>query len=158
MTEETKKPHYQDLVSNKRATFEYEILETFEVGIVLIGTEIKSLRQNGGSLQEAYITVDDKGTLLLIAASIAPYRFGSYNNHEEKRKRILLAHKREIRKIEEAITRKGLTCVPLSLYLKNGRAKVKIGICRGKKAHDKRAAIHERDQKREVARNMKQHM
>jgi len=157
MTEDTKKPHYQDLVSNKKATFEYEILETFEVGIVLVGTEIKSLRANGGSLQESYVTVDDKGQLLLIACNIAPYRFGSYCNHEEKRKRVLLAHKREIRKIEEAITRKGLTAVALSLYLKNGRAKVKIAICRGKKMHDKRAAIQDRDQKREVARNMKQH-
>ena len=154
MTNESKQAHIQELVSNKKAFFQYEIVETFETGIVLLGTEIKSLRDHGGSLPEAYVTVNSH-ELWLIAASIAPYRFGSVYNHEEKRKRKLLAHKREIAKICTAIDEKGLTCVPLSMYLKNGKVKVKIAIVKGKKLHDKRASIKERDNKREVQRAMK---
>ena len=154
MTDENKKPHIQELVSNKKAFFEYEVLETYETGISLVGTEIKSIRDHGASLAEAYVTID-KGELWLIAASIAPYKYGSFYNHEEKRKRKLLAHTREIRAIEAAITQKGLTSVPLSMYLKNGKVKVKIGICRGKKLHDKRKSIQERDDKRQIQRIMK---
>ena len=141
-----------DLVSNRRAFHNYEILETFEAGIVLVGTEIKSLRDHGGSLQDAY--VDVKGEeIYLLHASIAPYRFGNIHNHEERRPRKLLMHKREIEKLRKAIGEKGLAVIPLSIYLnKRGFAKVKVAIAKGKKAHDKRAAIKERESKRSIQR------
>ena len=144
----------RDLISNRKAFHEFEILETFEVGLVLLGTEIKSLRANGGSLQEAFVTVE-RGELWLIGSSIKPYSFGGLYNHEERRKRKLLAHGREILKIHSAIREKGLTCVPLSLYLKGGRAKLKIALAKGKKLHDKREAIKARDEKRAVSRAIK---
>lgn len=143
-----------DLVSNKRATFNYQILETFEAGIVLQGTEIKSLRDNGGSLQEAYVRVENN-ELLLIGSSIAPYRFGNIHNHQERRDRKLLMHKREIEKLRVATQEKGLTIIPLALYLKNGRVKVRIATAKGKKTFDKRASIKERDDKRQIDRMTK---
>jgi SsrA-binding protein len=145
----------KEIISNKKAFFNYEILEKFEVGVVLKGTEIKSLRANGGSLQEAFISVE-KGELWLIGSSIAPYGFGSFYNHEERRKRKLLASRREIMRISSAIQEKGLTCVPLSLYLKHGLAKLCIALAKGKKAHDKREAIKERDEKRAVHQALKE--
>lgn len=147
------KPH--ELVSNRKAGFNYEILETFEAGIVLQGTEIKSLRDNGGSLQEAYIQVIGN-ELWLIACSIAPYRFGNIHNHDEKRKRKLLMHKREIAQLKNATQERGYALVPLAFYLKNGRVKLKFAIAKGKKTHDKRAAIKDRDDKRQIDRAMKQ--
>jgi SsrA-binding protein len=149
-----KESQNKELATNRRAFFEYEVIDTLEVGIALVGTEIKSLREHGASIQEAYVTVDN-GELWLIASSITPYRFGSVYNHEEKRKRKLLAHKREIIRLGQSIQEKGLTCIPLAMYLKKGIAKVKIAICKGKKLHDKRTAIHERDDKREMQRMMK---
>lgn len=143
-----------DLVSNRRATHDYEILETFEAGIVLLGTEIKSLRDNGGSLQEAYIKVI-RGEIWLIGASIAPYRFGNIYNHEDKRDRKLLMHKREIARLKASVQEKGLTLVPLGLYLKDGRVKTKLAIAKGKKTFDKRATIKERDEKRYMDKAMK---
>lgn len=146
-----------DLVSNRRATYNYEILETFEAGIVLQGTEIKSLRDNGGNLQEAYVkVVNDE--LILIGCHIAPYRYGNIHNHLEKRDRKLLMHKREIAKLKVATQEKGQTIIPLALYLKNGRVKVKIATAKGKKSIDKRATIKERDEKRDIAKAIKQHM
>ena len=143
-----------DLVSNRRATYDFEILETFEVGIVLQGTEIKSLRDNGGSLQESYVRVLES-ELYLIGSSIAPYRFGNVHNHEDRRDRKLLAHKREILRFRQATQEKGLTLIALGLYLKNGRVKVKIAIAKGKKTFDKRATIKERDEKRHMQKVMK---
>jgi SsrA-binding protein len=145
----------KDLVSNKRATFNYQILETFEAGIVLQGTEIKSLRDNGGSLQEAYVRVENN-ELLLIGSSIAPYRYGNVHNHEEKRERKLLMHKREIEKLRIATQEKGLTIIPLAFYLKEGRLKVRIATAKGKKTYDKRESIKERDDKRQMDRVSKQ--
>ncbi len=147
----------KDLISNRKAFHEYEIVETFEVGIVLLGTEIKSLRANGGSLQEAFISVE-RGELWLIGSSIKPYSFGGVYNHEERRKRKLLAHAREILKIGSAIQEKGLTCIPLGLYLRGGRAKLKIALGRGKKLHDKREVIKAREEKRAVDRAIKSNM
>lgn len=146
-----------DLVSNRRATFNYEILETLEAGIALQGTEIKSLRNNGGTLQDAYVKVQDNEAWL-IGCNIAPYRFGNIHNHEERRDRKLLLHKREIEKIEKSVSLKGLTVIPLALYLKNGRVKVRIAISKGKKSHDKRQAIQERDEKRQMNRMIKKHL
>jgi len=145
----------QDLVSNRRASFNYEILETYEAGIVLKGTEIKSLRDNGGNLQDAWIRVE--GTeAKLIGCSIAPYRFGNIHNHEEKRERRLLLHKRELAYLQTAQQEKGHTLIPLAFYLKNGRVKVKIGIGKGKKTFDKRQTIQDREEKRNISRAMKE--
>jgi SsrA-binding protein len=144
-----------DLVSNRRATFNYEILETFEAGIALQGTEIKSLRDNGGNLQDAYVKVISN-ELWLVGSSISPYRFGNIHNHEEKRDRKLLMHKREIARFKVATQEKGLTIIPLSIFLKDGRAKIKIATAKGKKTFDKRAAIKDRDEKRTMDKVMKQ--
>lgn len=145
-----------ELVSNRRATYNYEILETFEAGIMLQGTEIKSLRDNGGSLQEAYVKVINN-ELWLLGCSIAPYRLGNIYNHEEKRDRKLLMHKREIDRLRVATQEKGLTIIPLALYLKNGRVKVRIATAKGKKNIDKRATIKERDDNRYIAKIIKEH-
>jgi SsrA-binding protein len=144
-----------DIVSNRRATHDYEILETFEAGIVLYGTEIKSIRNNGATLQDAYIKVL-KNELWLIGCQIAHYRFGNVHNHEEKRDRKLLMHKREINRLKVATQEKGQTVIPLALYLKNGRVKVRIATAKGKKAFDKRASIKERDEKRHMQQAIKQ--
>lgn len=143
-----------DLATNRRAFHDYEVLETFEAGIVLQGTEIKSLRNHGGSIQEAYVKVITN-EVFLIGANIAPYSFGSIYNHEEKRDRKLLLHHREIAKLRSSVQEKGLTLVPLALYLKKGRVKIKIALARGKKLMDKRAAIKERDEKRDIQKAMK---
>lgn len=145
-----------DLVSNRRAFHDYEIMDTFEAGIALQGTEVKSLRDHGGSLQEAYVKVVGH-EVWLVGSSITPYKFGNVHNHEEKRQRKLLLHKREIAHLKSATQEKGLTIVPLAMYLKNGRVKIKIAIGKGKKAYDKRAAIKAKDEKRHVQQAMKQH-
>jgi SsrA-binding protein len=139
-----------ELVSNRRATHDYEILETFEAGIVLLGSEIKSLRNHGGSLQDSY--VDVRGSITLLNASIAPYSHGGVFNHEERRPRQLLLHKREIEKLRRLVLEKGLTVIPLSIFLKKGIAKVRIAVAKGKKSYDKRAALKEKDDKRSMQR------
>jgi SsrA-binding protein len=141
-----------ELVSNRRALHDYEILETYEAGVVLVGTEIKSLRDHGGSLQDAYVDVR-RAEIWLLNASIAPYRFGNIHNHEEKRPRKLLMHKNEIEKLRRQVAEKGLTLIPLSIFLtKKGIAKVKVALAKGKKAYDKRAALKEREVKRSIQR------
>ena len=145
---------HNDLVSNKKAFFNYEILETFEAGIMLEGTEIKSLRDNGGSLQEAYIKIFNM-QVFLIGCHIAHYKYGNIHNHEETRDRKLLLHKREIMQLYNAVQKSGLTIVPIAFYLKNGRVKVKIALAKGKKAADKRESIKERDDKRYMQKVMK---
>jgi SsrA-binding protein len=144
----------EDLVSNRKAFHNYEISDTFEAGIVLLGTEIKSLRTGGGNLQDAYV-IFHHGETWLKNASIAPYKFGSVYNHEERRERKLLLHKREIAKLRAATDEKGLTIIPLAMYLKNGFVKVRIGIARGKKAYDKRAALKTREHQRAMDRALK---
>ncbi len=143
-----------ELVSNRRAFHDYEILESLEAGIILQGTEIKSLREHGGNLQDAYVIISNY-KVFLKNASIAPYRFGNIHNHEEKRDRELLLHKREILKLKEVSEQKGLTLIPLALYLKKGKVKVKVGIAKGKKAHDKRAALKEKEHKKAIDRALK---
>lgn len=141
-----------ELVSNRRAGHDYEILETFEAGIVLLGTEIKSLRNHGGSLQDSYVDVR-KADFWLLQSSIAPYNYGNIHNHEERRPRKLLMHKREIEKIRRTVVEKGLALIPLSIYLnKKGIAKIKIAIAKGKRDYDKRAALKEREDKRSMQR------
>jgi SsrA-binding protein len=145
-----------DLVSNRRASYNYEILDTFEAGISLQGTEIKSLRDNGGSLQESYVKVISD-ELWLIGCHIAHYRYGNVHNHEERRDRKLLMHKREIAKLRVATQEKGLSIIPLGMYLKEGRVKLKIATAKGKKSYDKRETIKARDEKRDIAKAIKNH-
>lgn len=145
-----------DIVSNKRATYNYEILDTFESGIALQGTEIKSLRDNGGSLQEAYVKIINN-ELWLVGCNIAHYRYGNVHNHEERRDRKLLMHKREIAKLKVSTQEKGLTIIPLAFFLKDGRVKVRIALAKGKNTVDKREVIKERDAKRHINKIMKEH-
>ena len=144
-----------DLVSNRRAFHDYEILETFEAGIILLGTEIKSLRNHGGSLQDSYVDIR-KDELWLINSSIAPYSFGNINNHPERRERKLLMHHREIEYLDRLLQEKGLTLIPLSIYFnKKGIAKIKIASAKGKKTYDKRAAIKKREDTRAMERALR---
>src|SRR5262249_20634870 len=131
-------------VDNRRARFEYEILERWEAGIALTGTEIKSIRQGGVSLNEAFARVRD-GELWLVSMYVPPYKEGSWQNHDPRRPRKLLMHRGDIDRLAGVAAEKGLTVVPLRLYFKRGRAKVEIGLARGKKLWDKRRSIKERE-------------
>lgn len=137
--------------TNKKARFEYFILETFEAGLVLKGTEIKSVRNGQISLQEAYVRTNGE-EIWLVGAHIAPYENASAYQHDPKRDRKLLMHKKQIRKIFDEVRIKGMTIVPIKVYLKEGRAKLEIGLAKGKKQYDKRDAIKERDVERETSR------
>ncbi len=142
---------------NRRARFDYFVEERLEAGIELQGTEVKALRGGEGSIAESYATVDGE-EVWLINSHIPEYSHGNRMNHEPRRRRKLLLKGREIAKLHGAITRQGLTLVPLSIYFNsNGRAKVELAVARGKKAHDKRETIKERDWKREQARVMRRH-
>ncbi len=144
----------KELVSNRKASHDYEILETFEAGMILFGSEIKSLRNHGGSLQDAFVDLRG-GSPILLNSSIAPYSKGGTGifNHEERRPRKLLMHKREIESLRKAVQEKGLTLIPLSIYLnKKGIAKIKIALAKGKKTYDKRAALKEKADKRSMSR------
>lgn len=146
----------KDLAHNRVATHNYEILDSYEAGLVLLGTEVKSLREAGGSLQESYIKVKNN-ELWLVNAHIAPYRFGNIQNHEERRERKLLVHKIEIIRLKMAIQEKGLTLVPLKLYLKNGRVKLSFGKARGLNVYDKRSKLKAREQTRAVERELREY-
>jgi SsrA-binding protein len=139
------------VATNRKAGFEYFLLEHFEAGISLQGSEIKSIRAGQVSLAEAYVKVDDQQAWL-IEAHIAPYIQANRFNHDPKRPRRLLLHKKEIREMWDAIRQKGMTVVPVRIYLKEGRAKIEIAIAKGKKLHDKRQAIAKRDAERELNR------
>ncbi len=149
MTEGTK-----IIATNRKAGFEYFLLEFFEAGISLQGSEIKSIRAGQVSINEAYIDIREMDAWLL-EAHIAPYEQANRFNHDPKRPRRLLLHKKEIREMWEAVRQKGVTIVPTKLYFKKGRAKLEIALAKGKKLHDKREAIAERDQAREAAREMR---
>ena len=142
------------VTSNRRALHEYHILDSIEAGIELTGTEIKSIREGRISITEAYARIMN-GELWLVGANISPYSHGSYTNHDPMRPRRLLVHKSQIREIREQIEQKGMTIVPLRVALRRGRAKVDIGVARGKKLWDKREASAERDANREIARAMR---
>ena len=144
----------QTIALNRRARHEYTIEETFEAGMVLTGTEIKSIRAGKVSLAEAYARVEG-GEAWLVGAHIAPFEGGNRLNHEPKRTRKLLLHRDEIDRLLGRTKAKGLTLVPLRLYIgERGKAKVELGLARGKQLHDKRRAIAERDARREVDREM----
>lgn len=140
------------VATNRRARHDYTILESFEVGIELKGTEVKSLRAHKASLSDSFARVDG-GELFLYNMHISPYEFGSYANVEPKRKRKLLAHKKEIVKLTGYTTQKGVTLIPLKVYFKRGMAKVELALAKGKKQYDKRQAIKKRETKRELDRH-----
>ena len=149
-------PTSRDVAVNRRALHDYEILDRIDAGIALTGSEIKSVRAGKVSLQEAYAR-PDKGEVWLIGAHIAEYGPASYNGHEPRRSRRLLLHRSQIREIEREVEAKGLTLVPLKLYLnKRGLAKVQLAIARGRRQYDKRAAIAKRDVDREVQRALRE--
>lgn len=143
------------IVSNRRARFEYEILDTMETGLVLTGTEVKSLREGRANLQDAFARFD-RGELWLHNLHISPYDPGNRFNHDPLRPRKLLMHHREMRRLIGNVEQKGLTLVPLDLHFRRGVAKVSLALVRGKKLHDKRAAAREKDAKREMARGGKE--
>ena len=143
------------VADNRRVRFDYFVEERFEAGIALQGTEVKALRNGEGSIAESYATVEGE-EVVLINSHIPEYKNGSWMNHEPRRKRTLLLKKREIGRLMGAINRQGLTLVPLSIYFNGkGKAKVELALARGKKVHDKRETIKERDWKREQQRLMK---
>lgn len=144
----------ESIARNRRARFDYEIIETWEAGIALTGTEVKSLRNGKAQITDAYGIVKD-GEVWLLNLHIAPYEQGNRFNHEATRTRKLLLHSREIKKMIGAVERQGLTLIALEIYFKRGRAKVRLGLGRGKKLHDKRADLKEKDDKREMARAAK---
>ena len=141
-------------INNKKAYHDYFILETYEAGIVLQGTEIKSIRVNGANIKDSYAIVKNNEVFLL-NMHISHYEQGNIFNHDETRTRKLLLNKKEINKIKDKIDLEGNTLVPLKLYFKNGKAKILIGIAKGKKNYDKRETIKERDIKREIAKDFK---
>ena len=144
-------PDQQSIAKNRRARHEYHILETWEAGVVLTGTEVKSLRNGKANLTDAFGVVKD-GEVYLLNLHIAPYEQGNQFNHEPTRTRKLLLHRREIRRLIGAVERQGLTLVPLELYFKKGKAKVALALAKGKKLHDKREDERKRDDEREIAR------
>jgi len=142
------------VAQNRRARHDYEILDTIEAGVVLVGPEVKSLRQGRASLSDAYAVVR-RGELWLLNAHVSPYEQAGRDNPNPRRERKLLAHRAEIARLAGQVAERGLTLVPLSLYFKDGRAKVELALARGKRTHDKRDAIREREQEREIDRAMR---
>jgi SsrA-binding protein len=140
-----------NICRNRRATHDYEILDRIECGIVLVGTEVKSLRAGYANLEDSYARVDDN-EVWLIGAEIPEYVFGNRLNHKPKRPRKLLLHKREIDKIALKASEKGLTLVPLGMYFKDGVAKVDLAVAKGKQTHDKRETLKKADAKRQIDR------
>jgi SsrA-binding protein len=143
------------VASNRRARHDFDILETHEAGLVLQGTEVKALRDSRADLKESYARIDGNEAWLL-GLHISPYAQGNRANHDPLRPRKLLLHRGEINRLLGKIMEKGLTLVPLRLYFKEGRAKVELGLARGRKTLDKRHAIREREERREVARALRE--
>jgi SsrA-binding protein len=143
--------------TNRKALHDYFIDETYEAGIVLQGSEIKSVRAGRVSLKEAYVRIDDSLEAWLVDAHIAPYESASHFNHEPRRPRKLLLHKQEILRLWNKVRQKGVAIVPLRMYLKDGKAKVEIAVARGKKKYDKRAEIARREMEREIQRELRRH-
>jgi SsrA-binding protein len=143
------------ICTNRKARHDYEILETLEAGIVLVGTEVKSLREGAAHLKDSYAAID-RGELFLHNAHISPYSKGNRYNHEATRKRKLLAHATQIRRLMGKVQEKGFTLIPLKLYFSDaGKVKVELGLAKGKRDIDKRRAIAERDAEREMRREIK---
>lgn len=144
----------KNITVNRKARHEYHILQTFEAGIVLVGTEVKALREGKANLVDSYATIKN-GEVWLVSAHISEYRQGNINNHNPTRDRKLLLNKSEIRKLIGKTKEKGLTLIPLRMYFKNGRVKVELALAKGKKSYDKRETIAKRDFQREQERKIK---
>jgi SsrA-binding protein len=149
-----KQPNIKIVCQNKKARYDYEILEVIEAGMVLLGTEVKSLRQGRAHLKDSYARVKD-GELFLMQSHISPYSHAYHDNHDPDRVRKLLVHKREIKRLQGKTQEKGLTLVPLKIYLKNGKAKVELGLARGKRTYDKRETLKRKTEQRELERAIK---
>ena len=141
-------------ILNRKAKYDYEFIERYEAGIVLTGTEIKSIRNGSANLKDSYAIIRNE-EIFLLNVHISSYEKGNIFNHDEDRTRKLLMHKSEIKKLNNKIILDGYTLIPLKMYLKNGRAKVLIGLCKGKKNFDKRETIKKRDTEREMRANYK---
>lgn len=139
------------IASNRRARHDYTIIDTYEAGVALVGTEVKSLRAGKASLADSFATVDD-GEVFLRGLHIPEYSHGTWTNHEPRRTRKLLLHRKEIEKLIGKTKESGLSLVPLSLYFRDGKVKVELALAKGRKAHDKRQAIAKRDAQREMSR------
>jgi SsrA-binding protein len=144
------------IATNRKAGFEYFLLERFEAGLSLRGSEIKSIRAGQMSIVESYVDIENGQNAFLVEAHIAPYEQANRFNHDPKRKRRLLLHKKQIRELWDAVRLKGMTIVPTRVYLKDGRAKIEIALARGKKLYDKRETIAKRDAEREAKREAHQ--
>ena len=155
MTAARPEPGERAIATNRKAFFNYEILEKAEAGLRLVGSEVKSIREGGFNFRDSFVEFRG-GELFLIGARIGPYSHGNTQNHAEDRERKLLLHKREILKIGGRATEKGLTIMPLRAYFKGGRVKLEIGLARGKRAHDKRDAIKQKDIERDARQEMRQ--
>ncbi len=142
------------IVSNRKARHEYQILEVIETGIVLKGTEVKSLRKRNANLQDSYAIIKN-GELWLLGLHINPYEQGNINNHDPVRTRKLLIQKKELRKLFSSVSEHGLTLVPLSMYFKGPYAKVELAVARGKKSYDKRESIKKREAERNISRTLR---
>ncbi len=145
----------KQIARNAKAFHDYFVEERYEAGVVLSGTEVKSIRQGGVNLKDSWCQVKD-GELWLCGVHISPYEKGNIFNKDPRRTRKLLMHRREIWKLQAAVQRDGLTMVPLTLYFKDAKVKVELGLCKGKKLYDKRAAAAERDSRRAIDRAMKE--
>jgi SsrA-binding protein len=143
------------VVTNKKARFQYELVEFFEAGIVLQGTEVKSIRSGKANLQDSYATIKDE-EVFLYNMHISPYEQGNIFNHEPTRVRKLLLHKQEIKRLSGKVLERGMTLIPVKIYFKNGRAKVELGLARGKSQVDKRKDIARKDEQRMMEREFKQ--
>jgi SsrA-binding protein len=145
----------QIVAVNRKASHDYELIERYEAGLVLRGTEVKSAREGRVNLKDSY-AAPRKGELFLLQSHINPYAYGTHENHEALRPRKLLLHRKELRKLIGKVTERGLTLVPTRMYFRSGRLKVEIALARGKRQHDRRAAARERDMKRDVEAALKE--
>ena len=145
-----------NIASNKKAWFDYEILDRYEAGVVLVGTEVKAIRQGMINLKDSFAKII-QNELWLVNTHISEYKFGNIHNHEPTRSRKLLLHRKELNKLFATIREKGLTLVPLKVYLKDGRVKIEIGLCKGKKLYDKRETARKKEQELEIKRLTKKY-
>ena len=146
-----------EILRNKKARFEYEIVDTYEAGIVLKGTEVKSIRQKKVNIQESYAKIKN-GEAYIVGMNISMYTMGNFFNHDPLRERKLLLHKQELKRLTGKLNEKGFTLIPLRMYFKNGRVKLELGLARGKNLHDKRRTIQDRDMKRDMQREIKKYL
>ena len=152
----SEKKHTKIIAENRKARYDYHIDEKFEAGMVLKGTEVKSLRLGRANLKDSYARIKN-GEVFVHQMHISPYPFAYYDNHDPLRPRKLLLHKREIKRLNVKVNEKGLTLIPLKMYFKNGKAKISIALARGKRKYDKRESIRRREESREMERTRKQY-